>query len=131
ALNSPSQLYAAKPKAKLIDVGATNLASVNANLKNMEFGAYEQFSFKGWNDETVYGYVIKPAGYVEGKKYPVAFLSHGGPQGSFGDSWSYRWNPESYAGQGYAVVMIDFHGSTGYGQEFTDAISTHWGDRPL
>lgn len=131
ALNSPSQLYAAKPKAKLIDVDATNLTSVNANLKNMEFGAYEQFNFKGWNDETVYGYVIKPAGYVEGKKYPVAFLIHGGPQGSFGDSWSYRWNPESYAGQGYAVVMIDFHGSTGYGQEFTDAISTHWGDRPL
>ena len=57
-----------------------------------------------------------------GKKYPVAFLIHGGPQGSFGDGWSYRWNPQTYAGQGYAVVMIDFHGSTGYGQAFTDAI---------
>jgi hypothetical protein len=79
----------------------------------------------------VYGYVLKPANYVEGKKYPVAFLIHGGPQGSFGDAWSYRWNPQTYAGQGYAVVMIDFHGSTGYGQAFTDAISQHWGDRPL
>ena len=95
------------------------------------FGDYEQFSFAGWNNETVHGYVVKPWNYEAGKKYPVAFLIHGGPQGSFGNSWSQRWNPQTYAGQGYAVVMIDFHGSTGYGQAFTDAISQHWGDRPL
>ena len=100
-------------------------------LKDVSFGDYEQFDFKGWNNETVHGYVVKPHDYVEGKAYPVAFLIHGGPQGSFGDGWSYRWNPQTYAGQGYAVVMIDFHGSTGYGQAFTDAISQHWGDRPL
>ncbi|HQV51954.1 MAG TPA: S9 family peptidase [Flavobacteriales bacterium] len=130
-LNSPTQIYAAAPKAKMIDEGATTLTNVNASLKNKEFGAFEQFNFKGWNEETVHGYVIKPTGYVEGKKYPVAFLIHGGPQGSFGDGWSFRWNPQTYAGEGYAVVMIDFHGSTGYGQAFTDAISDHWGDRPL
>ncbi|WP_038223638.1 prolyl oligopeptidase family serine peptidase, partial [Xanthomonas maliensis] len=73
----------------------------------------------------------KPYNYQQGKTYPVAFLVHGGPQGSFGNGWSNRWNPQTYAGQGYAVVMIDFHGSTGYGQAFTDAISQHWGDRPL
>ena len=95
------------------------------------FGEYEQFSFAGWNNETVHGYVVKPWNYEAGKQYPVAFLIHGGPQGSFGNSWSQRWNPQTYAGQGYAVVMIDFHGSTGYGQAFTDAISQHWGDRPL
>lgn len=100
-------------------------------LKDVSFGDFEQFSFKGWNDETVHGYVVKPHDYQEGRKYPVAFLIHGGPQGSFGNGWSYRWNPQTYAGQGYAVVMIDFHGSTGYGQAFTDAISQHWGDRPL
>ncbi|MDR1076476.1 MAG: S9 family peptidase [Xanthomonadaceae bacterium] len=100
-------------------------------LPQVRFGEYAQFNFKGWNDETVYGYVVKPWNYQAGRKYPVAFLIHGGPQGSFGDSWSYRWNPQTYAGQGYAVVMIDFHGSTGYGQAFTDAISQHWGDRPL
>ncbi len=100
-------------------------------LPEVNFGDFEQFSFKGWNDETVHGYVVKPHNYQEGKKYPVAFLIHGGPQGSFGNGWSYRWNPQTYAGQGYAVVMIDFHGSTGYGQAFTDAISQHWGDRPL
>ena len=100
-------------------------------LKDVNFGDFEQFNFTGWNNETVHGYVVKPHDYVEGQKYPVAFLIHGGPQGSFGNGWSYRWNPQTYAGQGYAVVMIDFHGSTGYGQAFTDAISQHWGDRPL
>ncbi len=105
--------------------------SAGEMLEGVNFGDFEQFSFKGWNDETVHGYVVKPHNYQEGKKYPVAFLIHGGPQGSFGNGWSYRWNPQTYAGQGYAVVMIDFHGSTGYGQAFTDAISQHWGDRPL
>lgn len=100
-------------------------------LKDVNFGDFEQFNYTGWNNETVHGYVVKPHDYVEGQKYPVAFLIHGGPQGSFGNGWSYRWNPQTYAGQGYAVVMIDFHGSTGYGQAFTDAISQHWGDRPL
>ncbi|MCF7222391.1 alpha/beta hydrolase family protein [Marilutibacter chinensis] len=100
-------------------------------LPEVKFGDFEQFSFKGWNDETVHGYVVKPWNYSEGQTYPVAFIIHGGPQGSFGNGWSYRWNPQTYAGQGYAVVMIDFHGSTGYGQAFTDSISGHWGDRPL
>ena len=130
-LSGPAQLYQFVPKAKFIDDGAQLLTGVNASLKDKAFGAYEQFSFPGWNNETVHGYVLKPANYTEGRKYPVAFLIHGGPQGSFGDGWSYRWNPQTYAGQGYAVVMIDFHGSTGYGQAFTDAINEHWGDRPL
>ena len=105
--------------------------SAGEMLPDVRFGEYEQFRFPGWNNETVHAYVVKPWNYQEGKKYPVAFLIHGGPQGSFGDGWSYRWNPQTYAGQGYAVVMIDFHGSTGYGQKFTDSISQHWGDRPL
>ncbi|MFC7301285.1 alpha/beta hydrolase family protein [Cognatiluteimonas weifangensis] len=105
--------------------------SAGEMLPDVKWGEYEQFSFPGWNDETVHGYVVKPWNFEAGKTYPVAFLIHGGPQGSFGDGWSYRWNPQTYAGQGYAVVMIDFHGSTGYGQAFTDAISQHWGDRPL
>ena len=100
-------------------------------LPDVEFGDYEQFTFKGAGNETVHGYVVKPAGFEEGRTYPVAFLIHGGPQGSFGNGWSYRWNPQTYAGQGFAVVMIDFHGSTGYGQAFTDAISGDWGGKPL
>ncbi len=102
-----------------------------ARLQGVDMGEFEQFSFKGANDATVYGYVVKPWNYEEGRTYPVAFLIHGGPQGSFGNGWSYRWNPQTYAGQGWAVVMIDFHGSTGYGQAFTDAISGDWGGAPL
>jgi dipeptidyl aminopeptidase/acylaminoacyl peptidase len=105
--------------------------SAEERLKDVAFGDFEQFDFKGAGGDTVHGYVVKPWNYVEGKKYPVAFLIHGGPQGSFGNGWSYRWNPQTYAGQGYAVVMIDFHGSTGYGQAFTDAISQDWGGKPL
>ncbi|HYC97279.1 S9 family peptidase [Brevundimonas sp.] len=128
SLTRPSELFV---KTFLGREMPRRITDVNPQLDDRAFGEPEQFSFEGWNGETVHGYVIKPAGYVEGQKYPVAFLIHGGPQGSFGNSWSYRWNPETYAGAGYAVVMIDFHGSTGYGQAFTDAISQHWGDRPL
>lgn len=76
--------------------------SASQILGNTQFGDFEQFEFKGWNGDSVYGYVVKPWNYQEGKKYPVAFLIHGGPQGSFGNGWSYRWNPQTYAGQGYA-----------------------------
>ncbi|WP_198116176.1 S9 family peptidase [Massilia rhizosphaerae] len=100
-------------------------------LADVRWGDYEQFSFKGANGDTVHGYVMKPWNVEPGKKYPIAFLVHGGPQGSFGNAWSYRWNPQVYAGAGYAAVFIDFHGSTGYGQKFTDAISGDWGGKPL
>ena len=102
-----------------------------ARLARLSVSPYEQFQFKGWNEETVYGYVMRPAGYVAGKKYPVAFIVHGGPQGSMANHFHYRWNPQTYAGAGYAVVFIDFHGSTGYGQKFTDSISGDWGGKPL
>jgi len=68
---------------------------------------------------------------AKGAKAPIAFLVHGGPQGSFGNGWSYRWNPAVFTGAGYGAVMIDFHGSTGYGQAFTDAINRDWGGKPF
>jgi acylaminoacyl-peptidase len=127
SLKSPSELFLLPAKGPAVKV-----ASVSSDaLKDVAWGEPEQFNFKGWNDETVHGFVLKPANFDPAKKYPVAFLIHGGPQGSFSNSWSYRWNPQVYANAGYAVVMVDFHGSTGYGQAFTDAISQHWGDRPL
>jgi dipeptidyl aminopeptidase/acylaminoacyl peptidase len=128
SLASSAQLYAMKlgqnNPVKLTDANTGKLADVR-------WGEYEQFSFKGANGDTVYGHVMKPWNYEPGKKYPIAFLVHGGPQGSFGNGWSYRWNPQVYAGAGYATVFIDFHGSTGYGQKFTDAISGDWGGKPL
>jgi len=123
--------------ADLYSVGFTGgrpaqLTHVNQDvLEKRKFGDYAQFNFAGWNGENVFGYVVKPADFRRDRKYPVAFLVHGGPQGSFGNAWSYRWNPQVFAGAGYAAVMVDFHGSTGYGQAFTDSISGDWGGKPL
>jgi dipeptidyl aminopeptidase/acylaminoacyl peptidase len=128
SLNGPAQLFS----IGLSGGTAVQLTNANADaLSEIHWGDREKFSFKGWNDETVHGYVMKPAEFEAGHKYPVAFLIHGGPQTSFGNGWSYRWNSQVFANAGYAVVVIDYHGSTGYGQAFTDAISQHWGDRPL
>jgi dipeptidyl aminopeptidase/acylaminoacyl peptidase len=128
SLAGPADLYA----VPLNGGSSKRLTKVNEELLGRRrMSEFEQFNFKGWNDETVYGYVMKPYGFDAARRYPIAFLVHGGPQGSFGNSWSYRWNPELFAAAGYAVVMVDFHGSTGYGQKFTDSISRDWGGKPL
>jgi dipeptidyl aminopeptidase/acylaminoacyl peptidase len=127
-LRSPVELYTVKPDGG----GLTQITRINAeHLAQVRTGEPEQFTFKGWNGEQVHGYVVKPVDFDASRKYAVAFLIHGGPQGFFGNDFHYRWNPQVYAGAGYAALMIDFHGSTGYGQAFTDAINGHWGDRPL
>ena len=107
------------------------ISNVNTDRVNkIAWADYEQFSFAGDKGEKVYGYVMKPANWDGKSKAPVAFLIHGGPQTSFADHFHYRWNPEIYAAQGYAVVFIDFHGSPGYGQKFTDSIQGNWGGSP-
>lgn len=128
SLTSPSQLFLATTKGGK----ARQLTQNNADkLKDVVFGAPEFFDFKGANDDRVQGYVVKPWNYEHGKKYPVAYLIHGGPQGAYGNDFHYRWNPQTYAGLGFAVVAVNFHGSTGYGQAFTDSISGDWGGKPL
>ncbi|HEX7816092.1 S9 family peptidase [Dyella sp.] len=127
-LKRPADLYTASLTGKELK----QVTHYNAQrLKNARVGEPEFFTFKGWNNETVQGYVVKPVDYKRGKKYPVAFIIHGGPQGAMTNSWSYRWNAQTYAGQGFAVVTINFHGSTGYGQAFTESISGDWGGKPL
>jgi dipeptidyl aminopeptidase/acylaminoacyl peptidase len=127
-LRSPVELYSVKPDGS----DMRRLTRINDNkLAAARMGEPEQFTFAGWNGETVYAYVVKPADFDPEKKYPIAFLIHGGPQGSFGNDFHYRWNPQAYAGAGYGVVMVDFHGSTGYGQAFTDSIRGDWGGKPL
>ncbi len=127
-LKRPSDLYTLNADGRDLK----QVTHFNAErLKNAKMGDFEFFSFKGWNNEPVQGYVVKPVGYKRGQKYPVAFIIHGGPQGAMSNDWSYRWNPQTYAGQGFAVVTVNFHGSTGYGQAFTDSISGDWGGKPL
>ncbi|MCP1471226.1 dipeptidyl aminopeptidase/acylaminoacyl peptidase [Sphingobium sp. OAS761] len=125
SIQSPADFWKMPVKGRpvrLTDVNAAKLAGVDDV-------SVERFSFKGAAGDTVWGQIVKPKG-VTGK-LPVAFLVHGGPQGSFGDSWSYRWNPKAFAAHGYAAVTIDFHGSTGYGQAFVDSINKDWGGKPL
>ncbi len=125
-LGNPAQFYRAAAKRPVV------LTHHNRErLSQLSFGDFEQFSFKGWGDETVYAYLVKPADFDPAKTYPVAFLIHGGPQGSLSNFFDYRWNAQTYSGRGYAVLMVDFHGSKGYGQKFQESVSEHWGDRPL
>ena len=103
----------------------------DALLSQIDMQPLESFTFKGANDEEVQGFMVKPPGFDPNNKYPLKFLIHGGPQGAWGNSWTYRWNAELFAATGnYVAVMINFHGSTGYGQKFTDSISGDWGGKP-
>lgn len=127
-LRSPAELF-------VVSVEGRNrhpITAVNQSLLDtIQMGQPEQFSFAGWNNETVHAWIVKPADFDPGQRYPISFWIHGGPQGSFGDSFHYRWNPQIHAGAGFAVVMVDFHGSTGYGQPFCDSIRDDWGGKPL
>jgi len=126
SLTAPDDFYwlAGKKGARLTGVNADKLAGI-------DMPTVTRFSFTGANNDKVWGYAVKPAGLAAGAKAPVAFMVHGGPQGSSNNSWSYRWNPALFAGAGYGLVAVDFHGSTGYGQGFTDAIRNNWGGWPL
>ncbi|MBN1205278.1 MAG: S9 family peptidase [Myxococcaceae bacterium] len=127
-LKTPADLFSSNADGS----DARQLTRVNQQaLASIRVGDFEPFTFAGWNGEKVFGYVVKPVDFDPKKKYPVALLIHGGPQGSFSNHFHYRWNPQVYAGRGYAVVSIDFHGSTGYGQAFTDSIRDDWGGKPL
>jgi dipeptidyl aminopeptidase/acylaminoacyl peptidase len=103
----------------------------DAVLSQVAMSPLETFWFPGAHGDKVQGFLVKPPNFDATKKYPVKFLIHGGPQGAWGDDWSYRWNPELFAASGYVVIMINFHGSTGYGQKFIDAINGDWGGAPF
>ena len=74
-------------------------------------------------------FMVKPPDFNPKRKYPVLMLIHGGPQGAWGQAWTYRWNAQVFAGAGYVVVMPNPRGSTGYGQKFIDEINGDWGGR--
>ena len=114
------------------DANPTAVTHMNdALLSQIDMQPLESFTFKGANNDDVQGFLIKPPGFDPNKRYPLKFLLHGGPQGAWGNSWTYRWNAELLAATAnYVVVMINFHGSTGYGQKFTDSISGDWGGKP-
>ncbi|HKA90016.1 MAG TPA: S9 family peptidase [Haliangiales bacterium] len=126
SLRAPADLWA------LAGTTMRRLTSFNADrLAAARMGETEEMTFPGAGGDTVHAWIVKPVDFAPGRTYPVAFLVHGGPQGSWHDDFHYRWNPQVFAGAGYAVIAVDFHGSTGYGQAFVDAINDDWGGKPL
>ncbi|KAJ2817689.1 dipeptidylpeptidase [Coemansia erecta] len=120
-----------------IDIGSAatpmrRLTQANSKkLQNVYLGAAEDFWFAGARNEQVHGWMVRPHGFNESQKYPLALLIHGGPQQANGHSFSYaQWNPNMYASAGFVTVQINFHGSPGYGQNFTDSIQQQWGGLP-
>ncbi|MGC2636086.1 MAG: S9 family peptidase [Acidobacteriaceae bacterium] len=102
----------------------------SALLAQLDLPKLESFWFPSIGNVKVQGFLIRPPNFDPAKKYPAKFLIHGGPQGAWGDEWSYRWNAELFAANGYVVVMINPGGSTGYGQTFIDRVNGDWGGRP-
>jgi len=134
SLTSPPELYYIDPSAASSNnnkaVVMQQLTHLNdAILSRTAFGAVEEIVYEGDGGEDVQAWFLKPAGFVEGKEggYPLAVIYHGGPQGSTGDDWQYRWNLQYYASMGFAVLAPNFHGSTGFGHKFCRDISTDWG----
>ncbi|MCX8160049.1 MAG: S9 family peptidase [Candidatus Saccharicenans sp.] len=126
AINYPNDLYALDLATRKL----RRLTEVNAELlAGLEMNAAEDFWFESEGDR-VHGLLLKPPFFDPNKKYPLVMLIHGGPQGAWEDGFHYRWNAQMFAAPGYVVAMVNFHGSTGYGQAFTDSISGDWGGKP-
>ncbi|HKM86808.1 MAG TPA: S9 family peptidase [Terriglobales bacterium] len=108
----------------------------DAVLSQVAMPPIESFWFPGEFGDKVQGFLVKPPNFDASKKYPLKFIIHGGPEVPMGDEWSYRWNAELFAAPtssspGYVVIMINFHGSPGYGQKFIDEINGDWGGAPF
>ncbi|GAB4365267.1 MAG: S9 family peptidase [Calditrichia bacterium] len=126
-INMPTELFRFDIKNKKL----TQLTFTNRErLAELEMNPLEDYWFLGANNDSVHLLLVKPPQFNPGKKYPMISLIHGGPQGDWGDDFHYRWNAQMFASPGYVVIMINFHGSRGYGQEFCDAVSKNWGGWP-
>ncbi len=126
--HAPNEVY----KFVLDSKEAVQLTHLNdAVLSQVAMQPVESFWFAGAGGTKVQGFIIKPSNFDAQRKYPVKFLIHGGPQGQWGDEWTYRWNAELFAADGYVVIMINPRGSTGYGQKFIDEINGDWGGKPF
>jgi len=125
--NHPPEVYVADAEGKVV----RQLTHVtDAVMATLDVPALESFGFVGAQNDSVFGWVMKPPGFDPAKKYPLIYIVHGGPQGAWLDQWHPRWNYAVFASRGYVVAAVNFHGSTGYGQAFTNSISRNWGSTP-
>ena len=124
--SKPVELYKASSK------GGTGVALTHLNdgiVNSSQLTPLEKVSADAGGAK-IESFVVKPPDFNAANKYPVLFAIHGGPQGDWGESWSYRWNPQVLAAAGYVVILPNPHGSIGYGQGFTDAVNQNWGGTP-
>ena len=128
AVNRPADIYSLALKTTTME----QLTAVNSELlSKLEMNPAEEFWFDGAAGEKVQGFLVKPPFFDPSKKYPLVMLIHGGPQNAWSDNFHFRWNAQMFASPGYVVAMVNFHGSTGFGQLFTDSISGDWGGKPF
>jgi dipeptidyl aminopeptidase/acylaminoacyl peptidase len=131
----PGQVCLASDRTKCGDVQFVlkpQVESINsAAFSQVAMSPLEPFWFEGAHGDKVQGFLVKPPNFDPNKKYPLKFIIHGGPEVPMGDLWSYRWNAQLFAASGYVVIMINFHGSPGYGQKFIDEINGDWGGAPF
>ncbi|HUQ94550.1 MAG TPA: S9 family peptidase, partial [Bryobacteraceae bacterium] len=139
SIDSKTMVYTEQSGSKPVEIyrassaggAAVPLAKLNdAILGRYALSPLEEFFVESADKSKIHAFLVKPPGFVPGRKYPMLLLIHGGPQGAWGESWSYRWNAQVFAGAGYAVVMPNLRGSVGYGQKFTDEVNGDWGGRP-
>src|SRR5262249_24502998 len=100
-------------------------------IKDVAFEKPERLTVAGAGGTPIQYWLLKPPNFDASKKYPVVFLIHGGPQGEWGDGWSYRWNPSLCAAQGWVVAAPNPRGSTCFGQKFVDEITQDWAGKVM
>jgi len=129
-LGHPAELFrlGLGPKAARQPAELTRL---NAGvLGELDLGEFSSFTFPGWQGESVQAWQVKPPAFDAGRKYPLLLLMHGGPENAWDNQFHYRWNAQLFAAAGYVVVLPNFHGSSGFGLKFMDAIKGQWGGAP-
>ncbi len=132
--NAPAEIYTARMDGVAPLNGSANQAAplTHTNdtfMKQFALRPAEELTWTGAGGTKVAGWLVRPPDFDANKKYPLVVLIHGGPQGTWNNSWGYRWNPQVYAGAGYVAFLPNPRGSTGYGQQFTNEISGDWGGK--
>ncbi|NHB70108.1 S9 family peptidase [Perlabentimonas gracilis] len=128
SLNSPAELY----RLELRRGNLMKMTTFNDEiLAQVKFGDVENVTYMGANEADVQMFIVYPVDFDPNKKYPLVVMIHGGPHGTFGDQWHYRWNSHLFAAPGYVTIMPNFHGSTSFGQDFAMSIHGNHSDKPF
>lgn len=99
-------------------------------LAEVAVGTYESVTYDGYGGKEIQMWIHYPPGFDPDRSYPLMLLIHGGPHGAITDNFHYRWNAQTFTSWGYVTAWPNFHGSSGFGQDFVDAINPDWITKP-